>query len=79
MIDWKDIVGIFLVITLLLAIVIGASVGISMFFEKRQCSTLQSLNPSYDFKWVLWGGCMVKTPAGYWMDADNYFTVENVK
>lgn len=65
---------------LTMVLVVGSLVGIGIWFdityEQNQCRTMESLHDEYEFKWVLWGGCLVKTHSGYWVNSDDYLHFE---
>lgn len=49
--------------------------GFSIYYEKNYCKTMQEAAIDYNFQWRLWGGCMVETPSGYWVNAKDYVQV----
>lgn len=72
----SDGLGLVVTVILLTALAFGMIVGFSTVVEFNVCNTLQTLNPDFNFQWVLWGGCLVQTPSGYWTHADNYRLTE---
>jgi len=68
-------IAVLVVIALLLVVLVGLGTVV----EKKQCETFQDLHgDEYQFQWVFWGGCLVKTPEGRWIDADHYLQIEGV-
>lgn len=59
-----------LLVSLLVVSVLAISV-MSIPFEVGQCKTLKQIDTSHKYQWVLWGGCLVETSDGYWIDPDN--------
>jgi hypothetical protein len=55
----------------IIAIVSALIIGVYGFFENQQCSDLAQMDSTHEYHWGLWTGCMVKTPNGYWVDADD--------
>lgn len=70
--DLKFLGGLVLVVVLIFSLIIGMTAGFSIVFEQNYCKTMQSLHTDFDFRWELWGGCLVKTPSGYWINASDY-------
>ena len=76
--EWKEWV-------VLVALVVGAVVlfgclfaatfvGISLSaipFQVGQCQTLTDIDPAHEYKWIFWGGCLVQTSTGRWIDPDS--------
>jgi len=72
-------IAVLVVFALLLVAVGGLGVGLEVVFEKKQCETFKDLHgDKYQFQWVFWGGCLVKTPEGRWIDADHYLQIEGI-
>ena len=73
----KTIGSIILIIVLVISILIGVVIGFDIIYNKNYCKTMQSLQPKFEFQWELWGGCLVKTPSGFWINAKDYNYLEN--
>lgn len=59
-----------LVIAVILFVVAGASlVAFLMGMEIAYCNNLSALNPDLEYRWLVIGGCMVKTPQGVFVSA----------
>lgn len=69
------LVAVVIVIVVVVAL-FGTTSTISIVFEKNKCRTMTELHTDFEFKWVLWGGCMVKTPSGYWINSSEYQYLE---
>lgn len=65
-----------LVFVIIGALILGAGVGLAVFSEQNRCKTMQMLHDDFEFQWVMWGGCRVKTPSGYWIHIDRYEYLE---
>ena len=61
------------------ALLFALAAGFEIVYQKSYCNTMGELHgDAYQFQWVLWGGCLVQTPQGRWIDADDYFQIEGV-
>jgi len=70
--DWYDIKLLSQMVLLIIFLVVLITVpvfGVSALAEKNYCSTLQTLNPKYNFFWNFWSGCLVEID-GVYMDVD---------
>lgn len=74
--DLKFWLSIILMIAIMLAIMLAVPIGFSVTYNVNYCKTMQSLQPEFEFQWVLWGGCLVQTPSGYWINAKEYKYLE---
>ena len=63
--DFLEVCGIILLATFLVGIVIVACAST---YEYQVCKARSGLSSEYQYKWVLWGGCLVKLPSGMWVD-----------
>lgn len=72
----KEIIEIILVILAIFGCLFGAMMGLEIAYEQNYCKTMKSINASFEFQWELWGGCLVKTPSGYWIHAPDYQYLE---
>ena len=60
-----------------LALIIAPIVGLNVYFEKGKCKQFTAMHSDdFEFQWVFYGGCMVKTPDGRWVDASQYLQLE---
>lgn len=75
--ELKFVGGTLLIVTLILLIIFGISRGGQIIFEQNYCKTLTTLNIDFEFRWELWGGCLVQTPSGYWIHASEYKYLES--
>lgn len=69
--DFKIVLEAMLLTLLIVAIILGALVGITMLSEKNYCATMERLSPQYNFQWELWGGCLVEVD-GLYIHASDY-------
>jgi len=61
----------------LFVLVMALSVALSIGWEKAECQQFTAMHSDdFEFQWVLYGGCMVKTAGGRWVDADQYLQLE---
>lgn len=69
-----------LIVSILFALVftVGLIVSIGVISEKNYCATMQELSTEVDYRWVFWGGCMVRMESGIWINAHqlNYNEVQ---
>ena len=70
--DFLDLVKDAVIMLLVVALAIAVAVGLDCLFSVNYCDTMEDLQPEFNFKWVFWGGCMVQTPSGYWINAHHY-------
>jgi len=60
-------------------VLIAPIIAIDVYFEKGRCEQFTAMHSNdFEFQWVFYGGCMVKTDSGRWVDASEYFQVELV-
>lgn len=74
--DIEMIGKVLLIGVVVFVLMLGCISGWSMIFETNYCKTMTSLNSDFEFRWELWGGCLVKTPSGYWIHASEYKYLE---
>jgi len=68
----KVVVGMILV----LGIIMFSCLGVGVIVEQKTCTDLQTLNETFEFHWLLFGGCRVKTQSGYWMHYSDFNFIE---
>ena len=75
---WKDwvviagtAVGVLVLVACLLPVVTYGFGLASIPFQVGQCQTLTDIDPAHEYKWVFWGGCLVQTSTGRWIDPDS--------
>jgi len=59
----------------LVAVIVGGTIASEFGF----CNTNQALMPNVDFQWVFWGGCLLKSPDGMWVNASDYLSVDRLR
>jgi len=75
----KDLMIFILVVCLAGALVFGCMIGFNIMFNINYCNTNQELMPQVNFKWVMWGGCLLEAPDGTWVSADDYLSVDRLR
>ena len=63
----KDILGVFLLTLIAVALIVGAIAVGSSWMARQQCNQLSTLASDYEFKWNFWTGCLVEMPNGFWV------------
>ena len=64
------------VVILVTMLCILPMIAFDVVYNQNYCETLQSLSgDAYNYKWVFWGGCLVETPDGRWVRAEDYFQI----
>jgi hypothetical protein len=67
----KDIALVVLCLLVFVFVCFGSIVAIQCTVEYQQCRTFAELDPSHNYKWVFFGGCLAETSSGRWVDADD--------
>jgi len=71
--------GLALVLAIFAISLFAVIVGGTVLSEIGYCNTQQALMPNVDFQWVFWGGCLLKSPDGMWVDASDYLGVDRLR
>ena len=72
----KDLLVFLVVLAVLVVIVIVGVFGCAVVYEYQICNARVELISEYQYKWVLWGGCLVKLPSGMWVNYEDAQFVE---
>ncbi len=67
---WGYLIVSIFIISCLAMVVVGIN-SAHQYFERRECSALESFGEVHDYRWDYWTGCRVQTTEGYWIDADS--------
>ena len=59
------------IIVLIIAIPVLILSGINIMFNVNLCDNLAELNPDRHFEWRLFGGCLMQTQEGIWLQMDD--------
>jgi hypothetical protein len=70
--EWLIAVAVVLV---LLAFMVGATVGLRYAMDRPQC-TARTQNIGLDSRWSFWGGCQVQIDTARWVPLDNWYYIE---
>ena len=63
-----------LIILVILAILIGmfaCPLVMSIPFQVSKCNLMEQNDQNHQYEWLLFGGCMVQTDTGYWVNIND--------
>lgn len=68
----SDFISILIVALVIMALMLGALMGLNAISTYQSCARLQALSPDAVYHWDFWNGCLVQGPTGVFVPWDEY-------